>query len=144
MEEVNESKRQIYRFIRLTELVPEILELVDNGKLGMRTAVELSYIDKDTQQEIFTNIELEDACPTHAQSIRMRKAFEAGELDDELIAKIMSEGKPNQQDKIVLKTERFKDLLPPGFSSSERIEYIAAAMEHYARFLQRKARDYER
>ena len=74
----------------------------------------------------------------------MRKAFEAGELDDELIAKIMSEGKPNQQDKIVLKTERFKDLLPPGLSSSERVEYIAAAMEHYARFLQRKARDYER
>lgn len=144
MEEVNESKRQIYRYIRLTELVPEIIDLVDTGKLGMRTAVELSYIDKDTQREIFTNIELEDACPTHAQSIRMRKAFEAGELDDELIARIMSEGKPNQKDKIVLKTERFKDLLPTGLSQSEKVEYIAAAMEHYARFLQRKARDYER
>ena len=141
---VGESRTQIQRYIRLTELVPDILELVDNGKLGMRTAVELSYIDKENQQEIFTNIELEEACPTHAQAIRMRKAFEAGELDDELIAKIMSEGKPNQQDKIVLKTERFKDLMPPVLSSSERVEYIAAAMEHYARFLQRKARDYER
>ena len=141
---VGESRTQIQRYIRLTELVPEIIDLVDNGKLGMRTAVELSYIDKDTQQEIFTNIELEDACPTHAQSIRMRKAFEAGELDDELIAQIMSEGKPNQKDKIVLKTERFKDLLPTGLSQSEKVEYIAAAMEHYARFLQCKARDYER
>lgn len=141
---VDDSARQIRRYIRLTELIPEILELVDNGKLGFVTAVELSYIDKGSQQEIFTNIELEDACPTHAQSIRMRKAFEAGELDDELIAQIMSEGKPNQKDKIVLKTERFKDLLPPGLSQPEKVEYIAAAMEHYARFLQRKARDYER
>lgn len=141
---VGESRTQIQRYIRLTELVPDILELVDTGKLGMRTAVELSYIDKENQQEIFTNIELEEACPTHAQSIRMRKAFEAGELDDELIAQIMSEGKPNQKDKIVLKTERFKDLLPPGLSQSEKVEYIATAMEHYARFLRRKARDYER
>ena len=137
-ERVNESKRQIYRYIRLTELIPEILNLVDEGKLGLRTGVELSYISKDSQEEIFSIIDMDEVYPTHAQAIRMRKLDEKGNLSNEVVGQIMKEAKPNQQERIVLKAERFEKLFPKNLPESRREDYIAAAMEHYARYLQRK------
>ena len=143
-EEAGESKEQVRRYIRLTNLIPELLELVDDGKIGMRPAVELSYIPEKNQKDIAESIALEQCTPTHAQSIRMRRMAEEGKLSTNVVEAIMSEIKPNQHDKITLRADRFKSLLPENLPISKREEYIAAALEHYARFLARKERENER
>ena len=143
-EAIGETKSQMYRYIRLTELIPEILELVDKGKLGLVTAVELSYISKENQKEIFTIIDMEESCPTHAQAIRMRKLDEQGNLAKGVVGQIMLEQKPNQKEKVSFNMARFEKLFPKNLPASRREDYIAAAMEHYARYLQRKERGQER
>ena len=127
---VSESATQIKRFIRLTNLTPELLSLVDEGKMGLRPAVELSYISKENQENIYDSIEMEQAIPSHAQAIRMRAYEKEGTLDKDNIDRIMQEEKPNQKEK----------KLP----INRREDYIAAALEHYGRYLARKERDYER
>lgn len=143
-EQVNESKRQIYRYIRLTELIPELLDLVDEGKLGLRTAVELSYISKDNQKEIFSRIDMDEVYPTHAQAIRMRKIDAEGKRAKGVVGQIMLEAKPNQKERITLKAERFEKLFPKNLPEAKREDYMAAALEHYARYLERKSRGQER
>ena len=101
--EVGESREQIRRYIRLTYLVPELLEFVDEGKMKMRPAVELSYLNEDCQRDLVDEIDLNDCTPSHAQAIRMRKFFEEGKLTPESIQAIMSEEKPNQREKFVLR-----------------------------------------
>ncbi len=139
--DVGESSRQIQRYIRLTELIPELLDLVDEGKIGLRPAVELSYIGHK-QHDVYEMIQQEQATPTHEQTRRMRKMFDEGKLTREAIEAIMMEPKSNQQERIVLRTERIRPLFPPDLPVSKREDYIAAAMEYYARHRQRqKERD---
>ena len=139
-----ESQTQIQRYIRLTELIPELLDIVDEGKIGLRTAVELSYINKGMQKEIFAIIDKNEVYPSHAQAIRMRKLDAEGNLAKGVVGQIMVEAKPNQKERIVLSAERFEKLFPKNLPEYRREEYVEAAMEYYARYLQRKDRGQER
>lgn len=143
-QQVNESATQIKRYIRLTELIPEILQLVDEGKIGLRPAVELSYIPRDIQENIFEVMDMEQCTPTHGQARRMRALCQEGKLTEEVIEVIMTEEKPNQKEKIILRGERFRDLFPRDLPLSQREDYVAAAMEHYGRYLARRDRGMER
>ena len=141
-EEVGESKDQIRRYIRLTELIPEILDMVDAGVIALRPAVELSYIPRLKQGHIWECMEIEQCTPSHTQAKRMRRMAEEGKLTPESIEAIMLEEKPNQKERIVLRGDRFSRLFPPGLPISKREDYIAAAMEFYGRHRERqKTRD---
>lgn len=118
-EEVGESREQIRRYIRLTNLVPELLEFVDEGRIKMRPAVELSYLDEDCQRDVVDEIDLNDATPSHDQTIRMRKLFNEGNLTTEAIHAVMSEEKPNQKEKIVLRGDRVRQLIPKNIPVSQ-------------------------
>ena len=130
-QEVNDSARQIKRYIRLTNLTSELLQLVDDRKIGLRPAVELSYIPEDLQESIYDAVLEEQCTPTHAQAIRMRKMNDEGNLTMEAIEAIMMEEKPNQKERIVLRGDRFRDLFPKDLPISKREDYVAAAMEYY-------------
>lgn len=134
----NDSKTQIQRYIRLTNLVPELLEFVDEGKMKMRPAVELSYLDEDCQRDVVDEIDLNDATPSHDQAIRMRKFFEDGKLTTEAISAIMSEEKPNQREKIVLRGDRIRQLIPKNVPINQTEEYVCKALEHYNSFLRKR------
>ena len=135
---VGDSERQIHRYIRLTELLPEILDMVDEGQVAMRPAVELSYIPKLQQGLIWESMDIEGCTPSYAQAIRMRRLSESNKLTSEAIDAIMMEEKPNQKERIVLRGERFSRLFPPDLPISKREDYVAAAMEHYAKFRERQ------
>ena len=140
--EVGESREQIRRYIRLTELIPELLTLVDEKKIAMRPAVEISYLPQDLQEKLADCIDMEQCTPSHAQTIRMRKLLDNGELTADAIEEIMLEEKPNQKEKIVLRGERFKGLFPPELPPAKREDYVAAAMEYYSRHrAKQKSRD---
>ena len=141
--EVNESARQIQRYIRLTELIPELLDMVDEGQIAMRPAVEISYLPKELQEELLENMEIEACTPSHDQAMRMKGLFKQGKLTPEVISAIMQEEKPNQRENVILRDERTIKLLPRDLPVSEREEYILKALEHYGRYL-RKQRDLER
>ena len=135
--QVGDSRTQIQRYIRLTELVPDILEMVDEGKMALRPAVELSYIPKDIQEEVFDMMDMEQCTPTHGQAIRMRRMAEEGKLTPEAIEAIVTEEKPIQKEKIVLRGERFRDLFPKDLQVSKREDYVVAAMEYYGKYLEK-------
>ncbi len=137
-ENTGDSQTQIYRYIRLTFLVPELLELVDEGRMKMRPAVELSYLDEDSQRDLVDAIDEEVCTPTHAQAIRLRKAFNENVLTREEIFIVMQEEKPNQKDRVILKADTVKDLIPKSVDESKRIEYIRRALQYYGKFLQRQ------
>ena len=138
-EQVGESKDQIRRYIRLTNLVPELLEFVDEGRIKMRPAVELSYLDEDCQRDLVDEIDLNDCTPSHDQTIRMRKMFEEGKLTPEAIQAIMSEQKPNQREKIVLRGDRVRQLIPKNVPLSQTEDFVCKALEHYNNFLRKRA-----
>ena len=138
-DEVGDSERQIHRYIRLTNLVPELLEFVDEGKIKMRPAVELSYLDEDCQRDVVDEIDLNDATPSHDQTIRMRKFFEEGNLTTEAIKAIMSEEKPNQKEKIVLRGDRVRKLIPKNIPISQTEDFVCKALEHYNKYLRNRA-----
>lgn len=133
----DDSKTQIQRFIRLTNLVPELLEFVDEGKIKMRPAVELSYLDEDSQRFVVDEIDMNDATPSHDQTIRMRKFYEEGKLTGDVIQAIMSEEKPNQREKLVLRGDRVRSLIPKTVPLRETEDYVCKALEHYGKYLQR-------
>ena len=137
--ESGESHEQVRKYIRLTKLVPELLEFVDEGKMKMRPAVEVSYLDEDCQRDLVDEIDLNDCTPSHAQAIRMRKFFEEGKLTTEAISAIMSEDKPNQREKIVLRGERVRSLIPKNVPLNQTEEYVCKALEHYNKFLRNRA-----
>jgi len=140
--EVGESREQIRRYIRLTELIPELLDMVDEGKIALRPAVEISYLPKTIQGDLWECIDMEQCTPSHAQTIRMRRMHEEGKLTPEAIEAIMLEEKPNQRERIVLRGERFTSLFPPDLPVSKREDYVAAAMEFYGRHrAKQKSRD---
>ena len=134
-----ESQTQIQRYIRLTNLVPELLEYVDEGRIKMRPAVELSFLDEDSQRDVVDEIDLNDATPSHDQTIRMRKFFEEGKLTTEAIQAIMSEEKPNQREKIVLRGDRVRQLIPKNIPISQTEDFVCKALEHYNKFLRSRA-----
>lgn len=135
--ELGDSNTQIQRYIRLTNLVPELLEFVDEGRIKMRPAVELSYLDEDAQRDVVDEIDENELTPSHDQTIRMRKLFDEGKLTTEVIQVIMEEEKPNQKEKIVFRGDRVRNLLPKSMSISETEDYVCKALEHYNKFLQR-------
>ena len=134
-----ESQTQIQRYIRLTNLVPELLDYVDEGRIKMRPAVELSFLDEDSQRDVVDEIDLNDATPSHDQTIRMRKFFEEGKLTTEAIQAIMSEEKPNQREKIVLSGDRVRQLIPKNIPISQTEDFVCKALEHYNKFLRSRA-----
>ena len=138
-EQVGESQDQVRRYIRLTNLVPELLDLVDEGKIKMRPAVELSYLDEDSQRAVVDEIDLNQATPSHAQTIRMRQFFTDGKLTPEVISAIMSEEKPNQREKIVLRGDKVRSLIPKNIPLAQTEDYVVKALEHYSRFLRQRA-----
>lgn len=138
-EAMGDSKDQVRRYIRLTELVPELLECVDDGRMKMRPAVELSYLDEDCQRDVVVEIDLNEATPSHAQTIKMRKFFEEGKLTTEVISSIMSEEKPNQREKIVLRGERVRELIPKSVPLNQTEDFVCKALEHYNKFLRSRA-----
>ena len=138
-EQVGESKDQVRRYIRLTNLVPELLNLVDEGKIKMRPAVELSYLDEDSQRAVVDEIDLNQCTPSHDQTIRMRKFFTDGKLTAEVVSAIMGEEKPNQREKIVLRGDKVRSLIPKNITVSQTEDYVVKALEHYSRFLRQRA-----
>ena len=142
-EESNDSHEQIRRYIRLTYLVPELQQFVDEGKIKMRPAVELSYLDEETQRDVVDRIDETEAFPSHDQAIRIRKAFESGSVDYEKVTDIMAEEKPNQKPRFKFSFERLRPLIPQGYADAQVEEYVIKALEHYKRYLQ-KQRDQAR
>lgn len=138
-EQVGESKDTIRRYIRLTNLVPELLQLVDEGRIKMRPAVELSYLDEDCQRDVALQIDINDCTPSHDQTIRMRKMFESGKLTTEAVEAIMSEEKPNQRERIVLHGDRVRSLIPKSVKLKDTENYVCKALEHYRRYLRSRA-----
>ena len=137
--ETTDSNTQIQRYGRLTNLVPELLEFVDEGRIKMRPAVELSYLNEDCQRDLVDEIDINDCTPSHDQAIRMRKFFEEGKLTTEAISAIMSEEKPNQREKIVLRGDRVRSLIPKNIPINQTEEYVCKALEHYNKFLRNRA-----
>ncbi len=137
--ESGDSNTQVQRYIRLTNLVPELLDIVDDGRIKMRPAVELSYLDEDSQRAVVDEIDLNQCTPSHDQTIRMRKFFTDGKLTPEVISAIMSEEKPNQREKIVLRGDKVRSLIPKNIPISQTEDYVLKALEHYSRFLRQRA-----
>ena len=138
-QESGESQPQIYRYIRLTNLVPELLDLVDDGRIKMRPAVELSYLDEGCQRDVVEEIDLNQCTPSHDQTIRMRKFFSEGKLTPEVVSAIMCEEKPNQREKIILRGDKVRSLIPKNIPISQTEDYVVKALEHYSRFLRQRA-----
>lgn len=138
-EQSGESQTQIQRYVRLTYLVPELRDYVDEGQIKMRPAVELSYLDEDSQRAVVDEIDLNQCTPSHAQTIRMRKFCTDGKLTPEVVSAIMSEEKPNQREKIVLRGDKVRGLIPKNIPVSQTEDYVVKALEHYSRFLRQRA-----
>ena len=130
-EQVGESKDTIRRYIRLTELIPEILEMVDNKKIAMRPAVELSYLPKEEQEILYDTMESEDCTPSHAQAIKIRKFSEEGRLNEDVLLSIMSEEKPNQVEQWKIPKNRLQKYFPSGTTQQKMEETIIKALELY-------------
>ena len=136
-ETVGESERQVQRYIRLTELVPELLQLVDDGKIALRPAVELSYMNDIDQQDLVEEIGLTLATPSHAQAIKMRNFSKEGKLTPEVIESIMFEEKPNQREKINIRYEDARRYIPSSVPYEKTGEFVLKALEYYHRHLER-------
>jgi ParB family chromosome partitioning protein len=138
-EQSGESREQVRRYIRLTFLVPELLEFVDEGRIKMRPAVELSYLDEDSQRYVVEQIDINDCTPSHDQTIRMRKMFDSGKLTVEAVEAIMSEEKPNQRERIVLRGDRVRSLIPKNVQLKDTEDYVCKALEYYAKYLRHRS-----
>lgn len=134
---VGESKDQIRRFIRLTELVPEILQMVDDRQIAFRPAVEISYLSEEQQYTLLEAMQYNDATPSLAQAIKMKKFMQDGKLTDEVIQSIMEEEKPNQKEKPAFRDERITKLIPKNVPRGQETDFVVKALEFYNRHLQR-------
>lgn len=137
-----DSQPQIYRFIRLTELIPPVLQMVDDGKIAFRPAVELSYLSKDQQQSLHDTMECEDCTPSLAQAIKMKEFSKDGRLTDEVILSIMQEEKPNQKEQFKMPKERISKYFAPGTPAQKIEDTIVKALEMYRK--RERQRDMER
>ena len=138
-----DSREQVRRYIRLTELIPPILDMVDSGKIAFRPAVELSYLSKEQQQSLYDTMECEDCTPSLAQAIKMKEFSRDGKLTEEVILSIMQEEKPNQREKPAFRDERITRLIPKSIPRGQETDFVIRALEFYNRHLQRR-RDQER
>ena len=136
-DKVGESREQIRRFIRLTELVPEILQMVDEKQIAFRPAVEISYLAEEQQYTLLEAMSYNDATPSLAQAIKMKKFNQDGKLTDEVIQSIMEEEKPNQKEKPVFRYERITKLIPKTVPKGQEADFVVKALEFYNRHLQR-------
>ena len=139
-EVVGESERQVQRYIRLTELIPEMLDLVDEGKVAMRPAVEISYLPKESQEQLVKAMEFSDATPSHYQAIRMKNYYRDGKLTEEVIDTIMDEAKPNQKEKSPFRDKRIEGLIPQSVPRDKQYDYVLKALRFYNKYRER-ARD---
>jgi len=137
-QEVGESRNQIQRYIRLTELVPGLVNLVDEGRIAMRPAVELSYLSEQEQEDLLENISYQDATPSLAQAIKMRQFSKDGKLTEEVIESIMCEEKPNQREKISFRADRLRQFIPASVTPKQTEEYVLKALEYYQRYRERQ------
>lgn len=133
-DQVGDSMTQVKRYIRLTELIPDLLDLVDEGKIALRPAVELSYLSKDEQQMVFKQIEICECTPSHAQTIRMRKISQNGGLNSAMIEDIMLEEKPNQREKVSVSYEKVRKYIPESVPFEDTGSYIMDALEFYQKY----------
>lgn len=136
-EKVGESKNQIFRYIRLTELVPEILQMVDERQIAFRPAAEISYLSEEQQYTLLEAMEYNDATPSLAQAIKMKKYMQEGKLTDGVISSIMEEEKPNQREKPAFRDERITKLIPKSVPKGKESDFVVKALEFYNRHLQR-------
>ena len=139
-EQAAESREQVRRYIRLTQLAPPLLDMVDEGKIAMRPAVELSYLSESEQMVLQETMEMEDCTPSHVQAIKMRKFSEEGKLNEDVILSIMQEEKPNQKEQVKLPTERISKYFKPGTPVKTMEDTIIKALELY----RKRQRDMER
>lgn len=137
-DKVGESREQIRRFIRLTELVPEILQMVDDRQIAFRPAVEISYLTEEQQYTLLEAMEYNDATPSLAQAIKMKKYNQEGKLTEEVISSIMEEEKPNQKEKPAFRDERITKLIPKSVPRGQEADFVVKALEFYNRHLQRQ------
>ena len=137
-EEVGDSRNQIHRYIRLTELIPELLDLVDEGRIAFRPAVELSYLQKEEQSALLEQIAYADGTPSLAQAIKLKRFSQDGKLNNEVIESIMSEEKPNQREKINIKYAEARRFIPASVPYEKTGEYILKALEYYHRYQERQ------
>ena len=140
-EESGESREQVRRYIRLTELIPELLTMVDEEKIAFRPAVELSYLTRDEQTDLLETIESEDCTPSLAQAIRMKNLSKVGKLDMDTIFAIMTEQKPNQKEKIKIPMERLEQFFPRGMPPKQIEDTIVKALTLYQKHLKKKRED---
>ncbi len=137
-EETGDSQAQVYRYIRLNSLVPEILNLVDDGQIAMRPAVEISYLPEKSQKQLFDAMGANDCTPSHDQTIRMRKAFNEGRLTREVVDTIMCEEKPNQREKSPFRDSRIGQLIPKSIPPDKHCDYVLRALDFYNKYRQKK------
>ena len=135
--EVGDSRNQIQRYIRLNELIPDILDMVDEGRIAMRPAVELSYLSETEQENLYEAMDYADATPSHAQAIKMKEFSRNGKLTAEVIESIMSEEKPNQKEKINLSYSQARKFIPASVPYEKTADYIYKALEYYQRHRER-------
>lgn len=136
-EATGDSRNQIHRYIRLTELIPSILEMVDEGKIAFRPAVEISYLLKGEQEELYEAMSFADATPSLAQAIKMKEFSKNGKLTPEVIESIMGEEKPNQKEKISFRADKLRKFIPASVPYSKTEDYVIKALEHYHRYQER-------
>ena len=137
-DQVGESRDQIRRYIRLTELITPLLDIVDEGRIAMRPAVELSYLSKEEQSNLADTISCLEATPSHDQAIRMRRMSEQGKLTAEAIEAIMGKMKPNQHERISFRTDRLRKYIPKSVPFNQTESYVIKALEHYSQFLEKQ------
>lgn len=141
-EAFGESREQIRRYIRLTHLVPQLLDMVDAGRIAFRPAVELSYLSESEQKSLLETISYEDATPSLAQAVKMKNFSQAGKLNADVILSILCEQKPNQREKISFQSERLKPYLPKNITAKQTEDYVIKALEYYYKYqLRQKERD---
>ena len=140
--QTGDSRNQIHRYIRLTHLVPPLLDMVDSGRIAFRPAVELSYLTEAEQNSLLETISYEDATPSLAQAVKMKNFSQAGKLNADVILSILCEQKPNQREKISFQSERLKPYLPKNITAKQTEDYVIKALEYYHKYqLRQKERD---
>ena len=127
--DAGESKDQVRRYIRLTYLIPELLSMVDDGKIAFNPAVELSYLDSYQQRAVLDAMALNDCTPSHAQSIRLKKLAQEGLLDDQIVYAVLAETKPNQQEQLKFKREELRKYFPSGYTEEQMRRDIIKGLE---------------
>lgn len=136
-EQTGESYKTVQRYIRLTHLIPALLDMVDDGRIAFSVGVKLSFLDSELQAALMIAIDLNDCTPSYAQACRMHKAVNDGTISEEMIDKIMAEEKPNQKEKVSISADELRGYVPNG-TPSEMKAFIRKACEHYSDYLKRK------